>query len=84
MDEQIGVVKRIKSKDLQIASVILDFQKQQVIKASMQGETIPKDWWHIRDYYHGHYKTMIEDVEKANGLVAIPADADKETPVTDS
>ena len=50
----------------------------------MQGETIPKDWWHIRDYYHGHYKTMIEDVEKANGLVAIPADADKETPVTDS
>ena len=88
MDEQIGAVKRIKTRDLQTASVILDFQKQQVIKASMQGETLPKDWWHIRDYYHGHYKTMIEDIERANVLVAVPVDtstdASKETTVADA
>jgi hypothetical protein len=68
MDEIVGVSKRIKTNDLQTSSVILDFRTQQVVLASLDGTTIPRDWWKIRDFYHQHYGRMIEDLEAFHGL----------------
>jgi hypothetical protein len=68
MDEVVSVAKRIRTKDRQTASVILDFQTQQVLQSTLDGVTVPKDWWKIRDFYYQHYKKMIEDLEAFHGL----------------
>ncbi len=65
-DEEVSVVTRIRQRDLQTAAVILDFKTQVVIMASVNGTTIPKDWQRIRDYYHQHYKSIIEDLENSH------------------
>jgi len=63
MDEVVSVSKKIKLRDSQSSSVILDFKTRQVIQASMDGVTVPKDWNRIRDFYHQHYARLIEDLE---------------------
>ena len=84
IDESMAVSKRVRTSDLQTASVILDFKKLQVVKASMSGQQVPKDWDRIVSYYHQHYAATIERLLKENGYeivkpeepVARPAEAD--------
>lgn len=71
MDELVSVSKKLKMNDYQTASVILDFKTQQVIISTMDGVTVPKDWWKIRDFYHQHYRTLIEDLEAFYGLKVV-------------
>jgi len=63
MDEVVSVSKKIKLRDSQSSAVILDFKTRQVIQASMDGVTVPRDWNRIRDFYHQHYARLIEDLE---------------------
>jgi len=63
MDEVISVSKKIKLRDSQSSAVILDFKTRQVVQASMDGVTVPRDWTRIRDFYHQHYARLIEDLE---------------------
>ena len=63
MDEVVSVSKKIKLRDSQSSAVILDFKTQQVVQASMDGVTVPRDWTRIRDFYHQHYARLIEDLE---------------------
>ena len=67
MDEVLGVVKRLKRKDLQTASVILDFKEQKVLQSSMDGKSVPKDWDRIVSFYYQHYSATIERLFKENG-----------------
>jgi hypothetical protein len=79
MDEQVEASKRLRNKDVQTAAVILDFHTQKVLQSTLEGRTVPKDWWKIRDFYYQHYKTMIEDLEAFHGLKVVessPATAD--------
>jgi hypothetical protein len=64
MDEVVTVAKRTKTRDIQSAAVILDFQTRSVVKCSMDGVVVPKDWQRIRDFYHQHYSQVIDDLEK--------------------
>jgi hypothetical protein len=63
MDEVVSVSKKIKLRDFQSSAVILDFKTRQVVQASMDGVTVPRDWNRIRDFYHQHYSRLIEDLE---------------------
>ena len=69
MDEVVSVSKKIKLRDSQSSAVILDFKTRQVIQASMDGVTVPKDWNRIRDFYHQHYSRLIEDLEAVYTLI---------------
>ena len=64
LDEVVSVVQRIRPRDLQCAAVILDFQTQSVVKCSMDGVVVPKDWQRIRDFYHQEYSRAIADLEQ--------------------
>lgn len=75
MDEQVTVSKRLRTKDLQTCAVVLDFQKGEVVVASMNGTTIPKNFPKIRDFYQQHYKRLVEDLEALNGRFEVLADA---------
>ena len=68
LDESVSASKKLKTRDIQTAAVILDFQTQRVLQSTLDGVTVPKDWWKIRDFYHQHYKQMIEDLEAFHGL----------------
>ena len=63
MDELVSVSQRCRPRDLQESSVILDFQDRAVLKSSLQGTTIPRDWQRIRDYYYQHYAKVIDQLE---------------------
>ncbi len=79
MDEVVEVKRNLRRNDQQIAAVILDFRKQLVLQASLDGKTVPRDWWKIRDFYHQHYPDIIQRLEAANGLKIVkepPANPD--------
>jgi hypothetical protein len=80
IDESMAVSKRLKINDLQTANVILDFKKLEVVKASMNGTVVPRDWDRIVSYYHQHYASTIERLLKENGYEIVkdesPADSD--------
>jgi len=67
MDEVIAVSKNLKKRDLQTASVILDFKKLQVVTCNLDGVQVPKDWDHIVKYYFEHYENIITRLFDENG-----------------
>ena len=55
IDEVMAVAKNLKLRDHQTCSVILDFKTLSVLKCSMGGAQVPKDFDRITAYYHQHY-----------------------------
>ena len=75
IDEGMTVTNRVRTKDWQTASVILDFKDQKVLKASLRDNTIPKDWDRIVGYYYPFYTSIMERLFTENGhVVAIKAE----------
>lgn len=77
MDEVVSVSKRVKMRDLQSAAIILDFKTSSVLKSSVDGTVIPKDWHKIRNFYHQHYARIIDNLERSNAPVGQPEPASK-------
>lgn len=85
MDELTAVSTRVKNKDWQMANVILDFKELKVLRSSLNGEVVPKDWDRIVSYYHQHYKNIIERLFRENGYEVVqPDNSDESTPVQTS
>lgn len=69
MDEVVSVANRLKRQDLAGANVILDFQTQSVLKCSMNGTNVPKEWEKIVAFYYEHYSATFERLFNENGIV---------------
>ena len=67
IDEGMTVATRVRTKDWQTASVILDFKELKVLKASLRDTTIPKDWDRIVGYYYPFYPAIMERLLRENG-----------------
>jgi len=65
-DEVVQVSRRVRSRDLDSASVILDFVQKSVIKSSVGDQIAPKDFQRTRDYYYQHYPNIIDQLEKGS------------------
>jgi septum formation inhibitor-activating ATPase MinD len=79
IDEVMAVSKNIKRRDLQTASIILDFKDQKVVLASMGGQPVPRDWDKIVSYYYQHYASTIERLFVENGH-KLPQDTAESAP----
>ena len=79
MDESVAVCRNIKTRDIQLCSVILDFLKLEVVKASMGGTVIPRDFDRIVQYYHQHYASTIERLFAENGYTITKAETPDDT-----
>lgn len=66
MDELVSVSRKTRIKDLQTCSVILDFQKQHLVKCSIGEQIGVRDFKTIRDYYYQHYSKIINELENTN------------------
>ena len=67
IDEVMAVAKNLKKRDLATCNVILDFRTLSVLKCSMAGTNVPRDFDRIAGYYHEHYAATIERLFKENG-----------------
>ena len=66
-DEVMALAKNLKTRDHQTANVILDFKTLSVLKCSMGGVQVPKDFDRIVQYYMQHYESTINRLFKENG-----------------
>ena len=67
IDEVMAVAKNLKNRDRQTASVILDFRTLSVLKCSMGGVQVPRDFDRIVEYYMKHYEATITRLFTENG-----------------
>ena len=67
IDEVMAVAKNLKTRDHQTANVILDFRTLSVLKCSMGGTQVPRDFDRIVDYYMQHYEATITRLFNENG-----------------
>jgi hypothetical protein len=67
IDEITAVSRNLKQRDFQTCSVILDFKTLSVVKCSMDGTVIPRDWDRILGYYYPFYTNVIERLLQENG-----------------
>ena len=67
IDEVMSLSNRVKPKDLQTASIILDFRDQVVLKCVIDGKTMPKEWDRIVGYYYPFYTSIMERLLQENG-----------------
>lgn len=67
IDEVMAVSKNLKNRDLQTANVILDFKTLAVVKCSMGGVNVPRDFNRIVEYYMQHYESTITRLFNENG-----------------
>ena len=67
IDEVMAVAKNLKNRDHQTANVILDFRELKVLKCSMNGVQVPRDFDRIVEYYHQHYESTISRLFRENG-----------------
>ena len=78
IDEVMAVAKNLKNRDPQTASVILDFKTLSVLKCSMGGVQVPRDFDRIVQYYHQHYESTISRLFAENGYEVVKPDEPKE------
>jgi len=84
IDEQMEVSKNVKQRDIQTCNIILDFKKLEVVKASMGGAAVPRDFNRIVEYYHQHYASTIERLFAENGYEIVKKESEPtatDTPV---
>lgn len=67
IDEGMTVATKVRTKDWQTASVILDFKELRVLKASLRDTNIPKNWERIVGYYYPFYTNIMERLLQENG-----------------
>ena len=67
IDEVMAVAKNLKRRDHQNCNVILDFKTLSVIKCSMAGTNVPRDFDRIVEYYMEHYESTITRLFNENG-----------------
>ena len=67
IDEVMAVAKNLKTRDHATANVILDFKKLEVVKCSMGGVQVPRDFNKIVEYYMQHYENIITRLFAENG-----------------
>jgi hypothetical protein len=80
IDEVMAVAKSLKARDHQTANVILDFRTLSVLKCSMSGVTVPRDFDRIVEYYHQHYESTITRLFRENGYEIVkPTDSQDES-----
>ena len=81
IDEGMTVATKVRTKDWQTASVILDFKELRVLKASLRDTNIPKNWERIVGYYYPFYTNIMERLLQENGHTLPTEDVEQPTEI---
>lgn len=67
VDEAMTVARNLKARDHAMANVIIDFKKLEIVKCSMGGINVPRDFDRIVEYYMQFYESTITRLFNENG-----------------
>jgi hypothetical protein len=68
IDEQVTVSKRLKTSDLQMCNVILDYNKKKLEKCIIEGKVVDSDFQRMSEYYRKIYPSLVDQLEKNNAV----------------
>jgi hypothetical protein len=68
IDEQVTVSKRLKTSDLQMCNVILDYNKKKLEKCVIEGKVVDSDFQRMSEYYRKIYPSLVDQLEKNNAV----------------
>jgi hypothetical protein len=68
IDEQVSLSKRVRTSDIQMCNVIIDYQNKKLDKCVIEGKTIDTDFDRMNEYYKQVYPNLIEQLEKNNAV----------------
>lgn len=63
IDEQVGVAKKLREKDITMCNIIMDFKEKKVEKCIIEGTNMNSDWEKLYGYYQPLYSSVIERLE---------------------
>jgi len=66
IDEQVTVSKRVRTSDIQMCNVIVDYQSKKVDKCVIEGKVVETDFEKMNTYYKQIYTNLIDQLEKNN------------------
>lgn len=66
IDEQVTVSKKIKTTDLQLCNVIMDYAAKKIEKCIIEGKKVDAEWNKLNDYYKNIYPALVDQLEKNN------------------
>lgn len=64
LDEQVGVAKNLREKDITTCNIIMDFKEKKIEKCVIEGTNMGSDWEKLYAYYQPLYTSVIERLEK--------------------
>jgi hypothetical protein len=79
IDESTAISRNLKQRDIQTCNVILDFKTLSVVKCSLDGAVVPRDWDRIVSYYNQYYENIIERLLQENGYEIVKPDQTTDT-----
>lgn len=62
IDEQMIFSKTIKTNDLQICNVIMDYKEEKIIKCVIESNIVPTSFEKLNEYYEKIYPNVIEQL----------------------
>jgi len=66
IDEQVTVSKRVRTSDIQMCNVIINYQSKKVDKCVIEGKIVETDFEKMNTYYKQIYTNLIDQLEKNN------------------
>lgn len=70
IDEQARFVKRVRTSDLSMSNVIMDYGLRKVDKCVVEGRKLDKSFDDLHNYYKKIYPAMIDVLEKEGPTLA--------------
>jgi phosphopantetheine adenylyltransferase len=70
IDEQVAVAKKVKTTDIQMCNVIIDYAKKKVEKCVIEGSKVETDFEKMNEYYKRIYPSLVSQLEKEAEITA--------------
>lgn len=64
IDEQARFVKRVRTSDMSMSNIIIDYAHRKVEKCVVEGRKLDKSFDELNEYYKKIYPVMIGQLEK--------------------
>jgi predicted transcriptional regulator len=64
IDEQAKFVKRVRTSDISMSNIIMDYGVRKVDKCVVEGKKLDKTFEELHEYYKKIYPAMLDQLEK--------------------
>jgi predicted transcriptional regulator len=70
IDEQAKFVKRVRTSDISMSNIIMDYGTRKVDKCVVEGKKLDKSFEELHEYYKKIYPAMLDQLEKEGPKLA--------------